>query len=56
MLANVVGVPLGVFAGQLMGWRGPFSALAALAAAAVALIARSVPPRRWRRRCRSGPS
>ena len=24
MLANVVGVPLGAFAGQLSGWRGPF--------------------------------
>ncbi|MEU6790040.1 MFS transporter [Nonomuraea angiospora] len=46
MLANVVGVPLGAFAGQLMGWRGPFwalAALAALAAAAIALIARAVP-------------
>ncbi|MFJ9176596.1 MFS transporter [Streptomyces sp. NPDC102360] len=43
MLANVVGVPLGAFAGQLMGWRGPFWALAALAAAAVVLIARTVP-------------
>ncbi|MGW0202430.1 MFS transporter [Nonomuraea sp. NPDC003201] len=43
MLANVVGVPLGAFAGQLMGWRGPFWALAALAAAAIALIARAVP-------------
>ncbi|MEU6351422.1 MFS transporter [Streptomyces sp. NPDC047072] len=43
MLANVVGVPLGAFAGQLVGWRGPFWALAALAAAAIALIARTVP-------------
>lgn len=43
MLANVVGVPLGAFTGQLMGWRGPFWALAALAAAAVPLIARTVP-------------
>lgn len=43
MLANVVGVPLGAFAGQLMGWRGPFWALAGLAVAAVALIARTVP-------------
>ena len=31
MLANVVGVPLGAFAGQLIGWRRPFWALAALA-------------------------
>ncbi|MFF4017235.1 MFS transporter [Streptomyces sp. NPDC001843] len=43
MLANVVGVPLGAFAGQLMGWRGPFWALAALGAAAMGLIARYVP-------------
>ncbi|MEE1762396.1 MULTISPECIES: MFS transporter [unclassified Streptomyces] len=43
MLANVVGVPLGAFAGQLMGWRGPFWALAALSAASIALIARTVP-------------
>ncbi|MET9762231.1 MFS transporter [Streptomyces sp. NPDC006372] len=43
MLANVVGVPLGAFAGQLMGWRGPFWALAVLGAAATALIARHVP-------------
>lgn len=43
MLANVVGVPLGAFAGQLMGWRGPFWILAVLAVAAMALIARSVP-------------
>ncbi|MEX5718175.1 MFS transporter [Geodermatophilus maliterrae] len=43
MLANVVGVPLGAFAGQLSGWRGPFWALAALALAAVPLIARHVP-------------
>lgn len=42
MLANVVGVPLGAFAGQLMGWRGPFWALAALSAAAIVLIARIV--------------
>jgi predicted MFS family arabinose efflux permease len=44
MLANVVGVPLGAFAGQLSGWRGPFWALAALALAAVPLIARHVGP------------
>jgi DHA1 family inner membrane transport protein len=43
MLANVVGVPLGAFAGQLSGWRGPFWALAALSLAAVPLIARYVP-------------
>lgn len=43
MLANVVGVPLGAFAGQLLGWRGPFWALAVFGAAAMALIARQVP-------------
>ncbi|MFJ7998149.1 MFS transporter [Streptomyces sp. NPDC096310] len=43
MLANVVGVPLGAFAGQAIGWRGPFWALAAFAAAATVLIARHVP-------------
>lgn len=43
MLANVVGVPLGAFAGQAVGWRGPFWALGALAAAAIVLIARTVP-------------
>jgi predicted MFS family arabinose efflux permease len=43
MLANVVGVPLGAFTGQLSGWRGPFWALAVLALASVALIARHVP-------------
>ena len=42
MLANVVGVPLGAFAGQLSGWRGPFWALAALSLAAVPLVARHV--------------
>ena len=46
MLANVVGVPIGAFAGQLSGWRGPFWALAALALAAVPLIARHVPRER----------
>ncbi|MFJ8717271.1 MFS transporter [Streptomyces violaceus] len=43
MLANVVGVPLGAFAGQFAGWRGPFWALAVLAVASVGLIARHVP-------------
>ncbi|MFG1663849.1 MFS transporter [Streptomyces sp. Y7] len=43
MLANVVGVPLGAFAGQIVGWRGPFWTLAALSAAAIALISRTVP-------------
>ncbi|WP_426512855.1 MFS transporter [Dactylosporangium sp. McL0621] len=43
MLATVIGVPLGALAAQVTGWRGPFWALAALAAAAMALIARHVP-------------
>jgi predicted MFS family arabinose efflux permease len=43
MLANVVGVPLGAFAGQLTGWRGPFWALAVLAVASIGLTARYVP-------------
>ena len=43
MLATVVGVPLGAFAGQLLGWRGPFWALAVLAAIAAAVILRFVP-------------
>ncbi|MFI0226781.1 MFS transporter [Streptomyces lydicus] len=43
MLANVLGVPLGAFAGHLMGWRGPFWALAVLAVAAIGLIGRTVP-------------
>jgi predicted MFS family arabinose efflux permease len=42
-LANVVGVPLGSFAGQLAGWRGPFWALAVLALAAAAVIGRFIP-------------
>ncbi|MGW6477796.1 MFS transporter [Streptomyces sp. NPDC055059] len=43
MLTNVIGVPVGAFAGQVMGWRGPFWALAVLAVAAAGLIARTVP-------------
>ncbi|WP_275562780.1 MFS transporter [Streptomyces sp. 5-6(2022)] len=43
MLATVIGVPLGAFAGHAMGWRGPFWALAGLAAASMGLIARYVP-------------
>jgi DHA1 family inner membrane transport protein len=43
MLANVVGVPLGAFGGQLIGWRGPFWVLAGLAIAAAALIVKCVP-------------
>jgi predicted MFS family arabinose efflux permease len=43
MLANVIGVPLGAFAGQSVGWRGPFWALAALALVAVVPILKQVP-------------
>lgn len=42
-LATVVGVPLGSWAGQLMGWRGVFWLLAALSAAAAVVIGRFVP-------------
>lgn len=43
MLANVVGVPLGSFAGQTIGWRGPFWALAAIALIAAVVIFMQVP-------------
>ncbi|MPV38039.1 MFS transporter [Georgenia subflava] len=43
MLATVLGVPVGAFAGQVIGWRAIFWALAVLAVAAVVLIARQVP-------------
>jgi DHA1 family inner membrane transport protein len=43
MLANVIGVPLGAFAGQAMGWRAPFWVLAVLAVSMIALMARYVP-------------
>jgi predicted MFS family arabinose efflux permease len=42
-LATVVGVPLGAFAGQLLGWRGTFWALAVLAVLAAMVIARFTP-------------
>ncbi|MEV5712984.1 MFS transporter [Amycolatopsis mediterranei] len=42
-LANVVGVPLGSFAGQVTGWRGPFWALAVLSALGAAAIGRFIP-------------
>ena len=42
MLATVLGVPLGAFAAQLIGWRGTFWALAVLAVAAIPVIARHV--------------
>jgi DHA1 family inner membrane transport protein len=43
MLATVLGVPLGAVAGQLLGWRGPFWALAVLALLAAVLVLRLVP-------------
>lgn len=42
-LAVVAGVPLGTFAGQLTGWRGPFWMLAALAVPAIAAVLRCMP-------------
>lgn len=42
-LATVAGVPLGAFAGQLLGWRGTFWALAVLAVLAAPVIARFTP-------------
>lgn len=43
MLANVIGVPLGSFAGQSIGWRGPFWALALLAVLAAVMVYRQIP-------------
>src|SRR3954466_4176232 len=45
-LATVVGVPLGSWAGQLVGWRGAFWALALLSIAAAVIIFRFVSPDR----------
>lgn len=42
-LATVAGVPLGAFAGQLIGWRGTFWILGALALLAAPVIARFTP-------------
>ena len=42
-LATVLGVPLGAFVAQLVGWRGTFWALAAAAVLATVLVARLVP-------------
>lgn len=42
-LANVVGVPIGSFVGHYTGWRGPFWALAVLAAVAAAFVGRFTP-------------
>lgn len=47
-LANVIGVPLGSFAGQFIGWRGPFWALAVLAALAAVSIGRFIPAQEQR--------
>ncbi|QSR28815.1 MFS transporter [Nocardioides aromaticivorans] len=43
MLSTVIGVPLGAWAGQALGWRGPFWALALGAAVAVVALRRLVP-------------
>ena len=43
MLANVLGVPLGAFIGQLIGWRGTFWLLTVLAAVLAVAVARKVP-------------
>src|SRR4051795_9163088 len=42
-LATVLGVPLGSLAGEHLGWRGAFWAVAALAAVATVVIGRFVP-------------
>jgi len=42
-IATVAGVPLGAFAGQLLGWRGTFWALAILAVLAAPIIYRFTP-------------
>ncbi|MFT4264392.1 MAG: MFS transporter [Nocardioides sp.] len=42
-IATVAGVPLGIFAGQLLGWRGSFWVLAAAAALAAPIIYRCTP-------------
>ncbi|WP_369268703.1 MFS transporter [Streptomyces sp. R11] len=42
-LANVVGVPIGSFVGHYTGWRGPFWALAVLAALGAAFVGRFIP-------------
>ncbi|WP_328744236.1 MFS transporter [Streptomyces sp. NBC_00285] len=44
-LANVIGVPVGSFVGQFIGWRGPFWALAVLSALAAVFIGRFIPAR-----------
>lgn len=44
MFANVIGVPIGALAGQFMGWRGPFWALAALAGLGLIAVYRTIAP------------
>lgn len=48
-LANIIGVPVGTAAGQVMGWQGPFWALAVLAAAAAVVLALRLPTDRGER-------
>ncbi len=43
MIATAVGVPLGAFAGQHLGWRGPFWLLAVLALLTALATARLIP-------------
>ena len=43
MLANVLGVPLGSFSGQLFGWRGTFWVLAVLALIVAVVVAWFIP-------------
>ncbi|MFI1360590.1 MFS transporter [Streptomyces sp. NPDC020898] len=49
-LANVAGVPLGSWLGQVSDWRGPFWVLAALSAGAAAVIGRFIPDEERRER------
>ncbi|PBC65579.1 MFS transporter [Streptomyces sp. Tue6028] len=47
-LANVIGVPVGSFVGQYIGWRGPIWALAILSALAAVFIGRFIPSQEQR--------
>ncbi|MER7406274.1 MFS transporter [Streptomyces sp. NPDC000070] len=49
-LANVAGVPLGSWLGQVSDWRGPFWVLAALSAGAAVIIGRFIPDEERRER------
>ncbi len=49
-LANVAGVPLGSWLGQVSDWRGPFWVLAGLSAGAAAVIGRFIPDEEQRER------